>query len=410
MAKTNAPDTWADYDAAVAATTRYGLAGIGFVFTAGDPFAGVDLDNCRSRETGAIALWAQRIITELNSYSEVSPSGTGVKIVLVGKLAENAKHKATYETGEVEMYDHGRFFTVTGEHVAGTPSTIENRQTELMAVYASVFVTNATTANNGARTARALNAGEIGILPEGERNDGLTRYGGALRRKGWTYEQIEIALEAANVRRCRPPLDQWEIRKIAASVAKYPAGGPDPLEQAWQAIEEETYPSGYARFLSLCEYMQAPRPGHAFPVVLTRIAELMQCDWTQVRRWRRHAVREGRLVPAVPCVPHRRAAQYHYLECPTRRESPCPTRDKPETVPLGKGPIRKSPISGLVGHPSTSGTPTIESPSGTPAQDDSGKSAYSENAVPEIPETGKNEIPETDKTGKVSGCYLEFEL
>jgi hypothetical protein len=68
----------ASLEQAVAVAKRR-VDGIGFVFN-GDGIAGVDLDGCRNPETGAIAPWAQRIIDDFASYTEVSPSGTGVKI------------------------------------------------------------------------------------------------------------------------------------------------------------------------------------------------------------------------------------------------------------------------------------------------------------------------------------------
>src|SRR5262252_9868027 len=91
--------------------------------------------------------------------------------------------------------------------------------------------------------------GEIGILHEGTRNDGLTRLGGARRRKGWSQSDIEAELMAANLRRCRPPLPENEVRKIAASVARYPGGGPDPLETAWEIASRENHASGWKQFL-----------------------------------------------------------------------------------------------------------------------------------------------------------------
>jgi primase-polymerase (primpol)-like protein len=42
--------------------------------------AGIDLDTCRDDETGAIEPWASEIIDRFASYTEISPSWTGVKI------------------------------------------------------------------------------------------------------------------------------------------------------------------------------------------------------------------------------------------------------------------------------------------------------------------------------------------
>jgi len=168
------------------------------------------------------------------------------------------------------------------------------------------------------RPARSvLQAREIGTLPEGRRNDGLTRLAGAMRRRGATSAEIETALLDHNGRRCRPPLLDAEVRKIAASVSRYAPGGPDPLEQAWQVIQGEAHQSRYELFLALARQLQLARPGQPVALPLKRIAGLMCCDWTQVRRYRKRAVMAGVLHRVVDYVPHRRAAQYR-VECPTR--------------------------------------------------------------------------------------------
>src|SRR5262249_17868058 len=65
--------------------SAYRGGGLGFVFTATDPYAGVDLDHCRDPETGEINPWAQQIVHALASYTEVSPSGTGVHLFVQGR-------------------------------------------------------------------------------------------------------------------------------------------------------------------------------------------------------------------------------------------------------------------------------------------------------------------------------------
>ena len=57
---------------------RLGLL-LGFVL--GDGFVGVDKDHCRNAETGAIEPWALAIVEQLDSYTEISVSGTGVHVI-----------------------------------------------------------------------------------------------------------------------------------------------------------------------------------------------------------------------------------------------------------------------------------------------------------------------------------------
>lgn len=125
------PRTWVTFGQAL---TSEGFAGVGFVFAADDPFVGVDLDHCRDAETGEIEQWAQEIVDRLDSYTEVSPSGEGLHIFVRGVLPEGQRRK-----DKVEMYDQARYFTVTGDHVEGTPTTIVDRTSELVALHAEVF-------------------------------------------------------------------------------------------------------------------------------------------------------------------------------------------------------------------------------------------------------------------------------
>jgi putative DNA primase/helicase len=100
--------TWRTFQEAVQALDNGRYDGIGFVFSSGDPFAGIDLDNCRDPETGELEEWAEKLVKDFGGYTEASPSGTGVHIIVRGK-APNKKR------GRVEAYSSERFFTVTGE-------------------------------------------------------------------------------------------------------------------------------------------------------------------------------------------------------------------------------------------------------------------------------------------------------
>jgi len=138
-ASSTEPADWRTFDEAMAAfEADASLAGIGFVFSPDGPYCGVDIDDCRNAETGEIAPWAQNIIDNLASYTEISPSGTGVKIFLLASKPGRKCRKA-YQTGEIEMYDRDRFFTVTGMHLEGTPASIESRQKKINTLYTAVF-------------------------------------------------------------------------------------------------------------------------------------------------------------------------------------------------------------------------------------------------------------------------------
>src|SRR5918998_1851597 len=122
-ASSTAPETWAGYQEALTAYRERGYDGIGFVFTSEDDLCGVDLDGCIDPQTGEMERWAREIVEELDSYTEKSPSGTGVHVLARGEWPEERNR-----TGRFEAYDRGRYFTVTGKHLSGTPRSVESRQ------------------------------------------------------------------------------------------------------------------------------------------------------------------------------------------------------------------------------------------------------------------------------------------
>lgn len=132
LALTNAPSTWATLDEALPFARRHDH-GIGFVFAASDPYAGVDLDRCIA--DGRILPWAWEIVQALDSYTEVSPSGTGLKVYVRATLPPGRRG---WGDGH-GMYDRTRFFTLTGQRLAFCPATIEERQGQIDALHARVF-------------------------------------------------------------------------------------------------------------------------------------------------------------------------------------------------------------------------------------------------------------------------------
>lgn len=117
------PNTWSSFECAVMRYDERQHAGVGFVFAPGDGFAGVDLDACRHPITGVIAQWAQDWIDRSDSYTEVSPSATGVKIWLRSDMSlpkgrnikiEQPPMLPTGKKPGIEIYTQGRYFAVTG--------------------------------------------------------------------------------------------------------------------------------------------------------------------------------------------------------------------------------------------------------------------------------------------------------
>jgi primase-polymerase (primpol)-like protein len=119
------PVTWCDCATAIAAYQRGGYDGIGFVFTASDPFAFIDLDDCRD----GTATWkphAQAIINRLPGAWEVSQSGKGLHGIgyVSDKARLTAKRRKWSDSGNrYECYTSGRFVAFGGIQWTGTIDT-----------------------------------------------------------------------------------------------------------------------------------------------------------------------------------------------------------------------------------------------------------------------------------------------
>lgn len=115
MAKSNDESTWVSFEDAASQSLNYD--GIGFFFKA--PYVGIDLDKVENEieeyleqpDTDNII---GEFINVLETYAEISPSGTGIHLITKGELPPRGRRR-----GNVEIYDTGRFFTMTGKHIGG---------------------------------------------------------------------------------------------------------------------------------------------------------------------------------------------------------------------------------------------------------------------------------------------------
>ena len=129
-AKAGVRETWGSYKAAVDCVQRGLARGIGYEFD-GSGVYGVDLDHVLD-ETGTLTPQARKIVGQLNSYTEVSPSGTGLHVFVLAPGADITRHRK--KDYFLEIYSEGRYFTITGETYGGVRA-IETRTAELQTVH-----------------------------------------------------------------------------------------------------------------------------------------------------------------------------------------------------------------------------------------------------------------------------------
>ena len=126
-ASTTDSGTWSSFatacNAFAANSQKY--EGIGFVFSADDPYVGVDLDDCL--ENGKLKSWAHELVKLVfPTYTEISPSGNGIKMWLRAEK-NRPENRTSVDDGGIEIYNQGRYFTVTGKLFGEATTVAENQ-------------------------------------------------------------------------------------------------------------------------------------------------------------------------------------------------------------------------------------------------------------------------------------------
>lgn len=114
-------------------------AGIGFAITEDDPYICIDFDHVYNPTTEE---WNQQALEEIkkfNSYTEFSPSGTGVHVFVIGKMKKAGRRKEQTDGTGREVYAGRHYMTVTGNHLPGTPLEINEAQEIIDELYDKWF-------------------------------------------------------------------------------------------------------------------------------------------------------------------------------------------------------------------------------------------------------------------------------
>ena len=127
------PESLATFEKALARVTAGEVDGVGIALEPAG-LLGVDIDKCRDPDTGRLTDDASAIIAALGSYAEVSPSGTGVKVLVVAD-----KPGPRCRTGPIEIYAKARYFTLTGHMLPGSAPEPQPRQEAVDVLYANLF-------------------------------------------------------------------------------------------------------------------------------------------------------------------------------------------------------------------------------------------------------------------------------
>ena len=140
-------DAWTDADTAIEAANAYGAKyGVGFVFSANDPFFFVDLDKCLEADGKTWSPVAMDVMQRLSGAAvEVSQSGRGLHIFGQGMALDHACKNVPLG---LEFYTEGRFVALTGTNAIGNANS--DHTEALISLVADYFPPNSSTANASA--------------------------------------------------------------------------------------------------------------------------------------------------------------------------------------------------------------------------------------------------------------------
>jgi hypothetical protein len=219
-------NTWSTFDEACAAVECGKVDAVGYVFN-NSGIVGIDLDKCIGAD-GFLSPLACDILKRCKSYTEYSRSGKGVHIYLRGQLPFGGRNNGN----DVEIYQTGRFFIVTGRKLI-YDEIIENQEA-IDYVVNTYFpdVAEAISSNVNIEalykpTYHVICGEKITIktiyqpIAQGCRNVSLTSLAGHLRNHGYTKKALLHALTEVNNKYCDSPLPKRELVTIVNSIIRY---------------------------------------------------------------------------------------------------------------------------------------------------------------------------------------------
>lgn len=270
-ASSTEPKTWLAHDEAVRLAkdiANGSKEGAGIVLgQCGEHWlAGIDLDTCRDPTVGAFQPWAEEVMARLDSYAEVSPSGAGAKVffliaepdvaavraLLGGK--DGAKWSRAHgkeHPPSIEFYMAGRYFTVTWQ---GVPTysdglrLVSLADLQWLVATGQAFAGKAQQASDGERGAASADTDDsilarlqraakrdrsiataitnAGLMVGGSRSEGAMGLGAALKRVGWTFDEMVAALQVC------PATRAWANEQQGADGARQ-------FKRIWDNAKEE---------------------------------------------------------------------------------------------------------------------------------------------------------------------------
>jgi hypothetical protein len=221
------PSTWFSFkhlkDLLNNTFTPKAISGFGFALTKNDPFFVVDLDDCRNPGTGEIEEWAEELIEEFGSLTEISFSGKGIHIFAKGVIDEGFGGFYDYYHGgdryKIEVYDRERYIAMTCRWLksGGASDRIQRCQKEINSI---IFNQKR---SEKSRTQKVKGDRKKITLPcyDGQRNDTMFRIALRAVTTGANPEEILSELREINSEQFYPPLEDKELCSCFRSAQRF---------------------------------------------------------------------------------------------------------------------------------------------------------------------------------------------
>lgn len=134
------PQTWTDFYTAMAALNEEGATyhGLGLNLRKENGLIALDFDHVRDAYSHQIAPTALAAIRRLNSYAEISPSGTGIRVLGYGSLDR------AITCPQLQGWVTGRYVTITGQRLADLPSDLQTLDPVALAEIVAQFTVTST--------------------------------------------------------------------------------------------------------------------------------------------------------------------------------------------------------------------------------------------------------------------------
>ena len=234
-AKNNDPSTWSSYRTVMRALRNFD--GVGFCLMDED-LAAFDVDDCRNPVTGAIHPWAEQLVEKAATYTEITVSGTGLRIIGYGTGSKVHRKQSVADGVTLETYRRAeRYIVITGNPLPGADVVIADIDPHIDATVAELDARKDRARGNGNRRERADAKQQREVPPAGhDELDDLIRNGCGDRFDGDRSRAVWFAVNEMLRRGYLPTIIEQTLLDRANGISEHIYDQKSPTEYATRQV------------------------------------------------------------------------------------------------------------------------------------------------------------------------------